>query len=141
MRALTGLVLCNIVINEGEVGKGEDLFKHLTVEKTNGLRVVRLQFSRQRDFSEYDELNEELRCLAHEKGANAVLINLEAVEFVSSRMLGILIGLAKDLAQSGKRLAACRLRPEPSRVFAMCRVDAIIPTFGSENEARAALPD
>ena len=101
--------------------------------------LVGFHYSGFRPLADYDEVARELSALAEEEGLSAVVLNLQAYEHLPSRFLGVMVALQKELAERGCTLAACRLRPEPQRVFEMARLDELIPEYTTEDEAREAL--
>ena len=114
-------------------------FKHIDFSQSGDVAIVRFRFVRQRNFSDYGEISRELDVVTGTEGVRAVLLNLDVLDHFSSRLLGIFLAAAKRLSSEGRTLAVCRLRPEPLRVFRLCRADALIKVYGSEEEARAAL--
>ena len=113
--------------------------KHITWVVSNGLAVVRFRYERFRALEEYEEIDEEVNSAAAAEGVRAVVVNCDVLENFPSRLLGILAGLSKKLSKDGRKLAVCRLRPEPLRVFRLTRLDTLIPVYAGEDEARAAL--
>jgi len=120
---------------------GEQVFKHIVCELSGGVATLRFRFARGYDVVEYDEIGEELHAAINREGVESVALNLDALDHTSSRLLGMFLMYAKRLSSEGRKLVACRLRPEPLRVFRLCRADSIIPTYASEDEARAALSE
>ena len=114
-------------------------FRHITWTRADGVAVVRIRFAPRYDYAEYDDISRELRAVTVVSGKDAVLINLDSLELFSSRLLGIFLAAAKQLAREGRTLSVCRLRPGPLRVFKLCRADALIASFASEEEAREFL--
>lgn len=106
---------------------------------SGGIAVVRLNFKRLRDPADANVIAQELSAIADRDDVRAVLINLAVIEHFSSSFIGVLASLRKRLSEGGRKLAVCRLRPEPLRVFRICRMDAIIPVYDSEEEAHIFL--
>lgn len=116
-----------------------DAHQHMTWTLLEGVAVVRFHFSRRYDLGEYEEIGHGLKTVAAAEGVQAVLLNLDSVEHVSSRFLGILLAFARQLSSEGRALAVCRLRPQVLHIFKLCRADALIDTYAGEEEARTAL--
>jgi len=113
--------------------------KHISCTLAGPVVVARLRFARHRSPLAYDEVAEELSRVAEVEGVRSVLLNLEALDHVTSRLLGAMAALSKRLSAEGRSLAVCRMRPEPLRSFRVCRLDVLIPVYRTEEEARAAL--
>ncbi len=118
--------------------EAQDL-KHISWTISDGVVVVRLRFAPRIAFDAYDEISHELACAADVEGGGGVLVNFEALDHLTSRLLGIMVALSKTLSAGGRALAVCRMRPEPLRAFRACRLDASIPVYPTEEEARVAL--
>ena len=124
--------------------------KYATWTRSGGVLIAHLRYVRILQFEEYAALETELNGLAETevyppqaapratRGIDAVIINCDALEYFTSRLLGILAALSRKLRDAGRKLAVCRLRPEPLRTFRICRLDSIIPVYPSEQEAREA---
>ena len=113
--------------------------KYVGCKVSDGLALVKLRYAEFLGFDAYDHLQGEFEAVADEEGVDAVLVNLDALEHITSRFIGILAALSSRLSQKDRRLAICRMRPEALRAFKLCRMDSLIPTYDSEDEARAAL--
>lgn len=107
-------------------------------ESSEGLATARIRYSQQRRFEEYEQISRELGAVAETEGVKAMVLNLAELEYLASRLLGVLAGLHHKLARDGRTLSLCRVRPEALRAFKLSRMDRIIPVFTSEEEARAA---
>lgn len=105
----------------------------------DGVALVRFHYVSGFKFEEYDPLEAELAAVADAAGIKAIIVNMDALEYVTSRMLGALTSAAQQARQKGLRLVACRLRPEPLRAFKLTRLDSVIPLYATEDEARQAL--
>jgi len=114
-------------------------FRHIAWSRSDDVAIVRFRFGRRLDLVEYAEIDRELRTVADTQGVKSVLLNLDALDHFPSRLLGTFLALAKRLSSEGRTLAVCRLRPELLRIFQLCKADALIETYASEEEARAAL--
>ena len=109
--------------------------KYILWEIGGNVALVRLRYVSAFRFEEYEPLLNELNGVAGTAGVTVMVLNLETLEHFPSRMMGLLTALSKTL---GRKLLVCRLRPEPLRAFKLCRLDALIPVFPGEDEAREA---
>jgi anti-anti-sigma factor len=112
-------------------------FLDSTVE--DGLTVVRFRYIPSFRFEDYDLLEAELTAAAGDPAVRGVVINLDALEYLTSRMLGMLTAVAHKLLGEGRAVAVCRLRPEAMRAFKLTRLDSVIPSYPTEEEAKRAL--
>ena len=66
-----------------------------------------------------------------------LLIDLEAVEFLSSSVLGKLIRLYKRARQAGGRVRLCSIRPSIREVFEITQLDKVFEIYPDADEALA----
>ena len=112
-------------------------FKHITVKRKDDAAIVRFRYTRRHEYGDEKALQAELEKVAGDAGS--LLLNLDALEHISSRFVGMLIALSKQCSDEDRWLALCRIRPEPLRVLRLCKADTLIHIYPSEEEARAAL--
>ena len=113
--------------------------KHIDCAVKNGVGIVRFRYSPQRSLQEYDEIAQELSVLADGEEIRALILNLDAFDYVPSRFLGTLVALAKKLSAMEREFAICRMHSASESAFLSSRLDKLIPHYVSEEEARAAL--
>ncbi len=58
-------------------------------------------------------------------GAPRVVVDFEAVNYMSSRVFGLMLGIHRRIAQKQGRLCLCSLKPHLLDMFAMMRLDQI----------------
>ena len=80
------------------------------------------------------ELRSSLRELTERAGPRRLVVDLEAVEFIDSSGLGVLIGCMRLLPPGGELLLVCT-RPTISRVFEITGLDALFPMHASVPDA------
>jgi anti-anti-sigma factor len=78
-----------------------------------------------------DEFGRELDALARAARPDLVL-DLAAVEFLSSAVLTRLLGLDRQLRAGGGRLSLVNLRPMVREVFAMTRLDDVLEVWAAD---------
>jgi anti-anti-sigma factor len=105
----------------------------------NGLAIVRFNYAPSFRFEDYDVLEAEVNAVADTAEIRGLIINLDALEYLTSRMLGILTAVASRMRKAERLVAVCRLRPEALRAFKLTRLDSVIPHYLTEEEARQAL--
>lgn len=71
-------------------------------------------------------------------GAGPLIVDLEAVRYVSSAGLRVLLKSAKQAQSAGGRFSVCALQPAVREVFEISGFDRIIPSYATRAEAIAA---
>ncbi|GAB3791628.1 anti-sigma F factor antagonist [Virgibacillus kimchii] len=95
--------------------------------------VVRL--SGELDHHEAEGLRSEWKEKMETKEVKHVLLNLEAVTFMDSSGLGVILGRYKEVLQLGGEMVVCSISPPIKRLFEMSGMFKIIRL--EENEAFA----
>ncbi len=72
-----------------------------------------------------------------EGGANHLLVDLRATDYLDSTAMGVLIGVLRRVKESGGWVKLVGPLPRVRRLFEITRLDQIIPIFNSEEEALA----
>lgn len=105
----------------------------LSVDDRAGIRRVRILQAKMIDTSSIRQLAEELLNVAEE--SQRIVLNLEAVEFLSSAALHALVTLYRKVGKAGGRLAICCPGDGLAELFRITRCDQIFDLYGSEEEA------
>lgn len=74
------------------------------------------------------------------QGPTLVVLDLRDVEFLDSVGISVIIGGYKRLTHGGSRLHLAGPRTIVRRVLGLTRVDSMIPTFDTVDEAEAGCP-
>jgi anti-sigma B factor antagonist len=85
------------------------------------------------DVATTPHLRATLHELAESEDIDRIVVDLDAVEFIDSSGLGVLIGCARRLRPKGELLLVCS-RPNINRVFEITGLDTLFPM-------RASVPD
>ena len=72
---------------------------------------------------------------AFDGDARGVVVDLSGTEFMDSSGLGALVGVSKQHAESGRRLALVCPRPHLRKLFRISRLDEVLPVFDTLDEA------
>ncbi|MXP42082.1 anti-sigma factor antagonist [Altererythrobacter soli] len=67
-----------------------------------------------------------------------VLLDLDAVSFIDSTGLGVLVSILKQMGPDG-RIAVIGARPPVRRLFEITRLDSLFRLYGDADQARQAL--
>lgn len=73
------------------------------------------------------------------EGTNSVLIDLEGIDHVDSTGLGELVGYLQRFEEQGRRLAFINPARRLRKLFALTRLDEIVPIYDDRVQAVAAL--
>lgn len=71
-------------------------------------------------------------------GVQAVILNFEKLEYMSSSGIGLLVTLLIRAQRQNQRLLACGLSEHYASIFAITRLDEAIAILATEAEALAA---
>jgi stage II sporulation protein AA (anti-sigma F factor antagonist) len=82
----------------------------------------------------------QLSDLAEGSGCRRFVLNLSLARFLSSAMLGNLIGFQKKVKQRGGELTLCALSPELAARFESMRLDRLFHICPTEEEALGEVP-
>lgn len=69
------------------------------------------------------------------------LLNMKAVDYVSSAGLGIFISLMNSLKKRNKKLAFCSIDPDVKKIFKVVKLTEVFDIFKTEGEAIAFLKE
>ncbi|NQT87931.1 STAS domain-containing protein [bacterium] len=97
--------------------------------------VVKLLGPRITDQVYINELGDELVAVLEQASPIDVLVDLNAVEFLSSSVLGKLIRLLKRSRQMKGRLRLCSIRPSILEVFEITQLHKVFDIYPDADEA------
>ncbi|MGM8211669.1 anti-sigma F factor antagonist [Virgibacillus sp. W0430] len=106
------------------------------VVKENVL-VVRL--AGELDHHEANYLREEWQNTLYNNPVKHIILNLEAVTFMDSSGLGVILGRYKEVLQLGGEMIVCSISPPIARLFEMSGLFKIIRNEDSEESALGSL--
>jgi anti-anti-sigma factor len=76
---------------------------------------------------------------ASERGAENILLNLSAVDYLNSAGIAAIIGIISEARKADQRVLLTGLTPHYQTVFDMMGLTTYAPLFESEEAARAAV--
>ena len=88
-----------------------------------------------RELGDVQKVASEIEQVACTCDVKLLVINFARLRQVTSALLGKLIRLNRDLKKLGIALRICSMAPEVEQAFRICRLDKLIPHFGTEAEA------
>ena len=105
---------------------------NIAISDAEGVTVVR--FEGNLDTNTAPEAQERLDALL-DQGSNMVLIDFEALDYISSAGLRVLLATAKKLRGSSGKLHMCSLNEMVTEVFEISGFSTIFSVFPTESEA------
>ena len=117
------------------------------IAKETGIKIVRVNRVLRVDILDPQIVGEQLvmrlrraiEMIMTKDAAAKIVINLERVEHMSSAALGELVGAKKKLDRGGGQVRICQPSPEVSEIFAITRLNKVIPIFDDFEAAAASL--
>ncbi len=113
-------------------------YQTLEVVEDGDVTVVRLLERRIFDGEELRLLSEELATLVNEEGRNRLLINLAAVEYMSSSAIGALIAMGTKVKSRQGVVKMCGLQPDIQTMFTITQMDQLFDIRSTEEDALKA---
>lgn len=105
---------------------------NITLKEKDGVAVAR--FEGNLDTNTAPEAQERLDEVV-DQGTSKVLVDFEALDYISSAGLRVLLATAKKLRGSGGNLRLCGLNETVNEVFEISGFSTILNVFPSENDA------
>ena len=102
---------------------------------TQDTAVVHFTSTHVRETSDVNKISSEIIEVAENYNIKKLVVNFARLRQITSSFLGKLTMLRKRLAKQGIELRVCAMNDEVEKVFKICRLQKIIPSFASEKEA------
>jgi len=106
-----------------------------TVRKVGPVTVVRLTHPHISHIEVVDALGKELLAVLEAAAPPDVVLDFEAVTFLTSSFLGKVITLARRAAGRGGQLRLCGLSPRILEIFQITNIDRIVEILPSVDDA------
>ena len=107
----------------------------LRVKKQNDVAVVGFATSRILDQSNVQQLGEEFDALVDEFKLAKIVVNFSGVTYMSSAVMGKLVGLLKKSKAAGGKLILCAIEESIFEIFEIMRFDKMFEIRKTEDEA------
>jgi len=107
----------------------------LRIQKQNDVGVVSFVTSRILDQSNVQQLGEEFDALVDDYELKKIVLNFENVSYMSSAVMGKLVGLLKKVKAAGGRLILCCIESGIYEIFEIMRFDKMFEIRETEDEA------
>ena len=109
-----------------------DLFQ---LSSENSVNIVQLKLPEYMDTSEFDRLNESLMGLFDSKPPKGWIIDLTAVQYMGSAMLGMMVNFRQRVNSQKGKLALCGVSPRLLEIIRTCCMDRLFPIAKSRQDA------
>ncbi len=110
--------------------------RRIQTQLISGITVVTFVDRKILDAAVIRELGDELLALVEQDGLTSLVLDFQAVQFLSSAALSKLIILDRKVKGKSGKLILCNLKPEIQEVFVICLLPVDIR--GSVDDALAA---
>ncbi|KGX85980.1 anti-sigma F factor antagonist [Pontibacillus litoralis] len=107
----------------------------LSVQFERKQHVLLVRLAGELDHHEAEHLRNEWQSIMIKQNVQHVILNLEALSFMDSSGLGVILGRYKEVKQSGGEMVVCSISPAVKRLFEMSGLFKIVRL--EENEAYA----
>jgi len=104
-----------------------------------GISLVTFRFQRLHSTEDMESISRELHALVEAAEVQAILLDCGVLDYMPSRLIGVFASVSHRLRAQGRRLALCRVRPEPLRTLRLMRLDALMAVYATSEEALSAL--
>jgi len=105
------------------------------VSRTDGIDVVTFGSIAVLDIATSQSMARSILRLADSPPPPRILVDFSAVQFLASRMLGILVELTKRAEAGHGQVVVCGLRPDVHKVFRVMRLDQLLTVVEDKAEA------
>ncbi len=107
----------------------------LVISKMLGVTVVNFRSSSILDGVAVEAIGKELYPLVDEQACRKIILDVGAVQFLSSSMIGVLILLHKKSQAIKGRVVICGLKPKLKDIFKVMRLDKVLDFADTEKDA------
>jgi len=107
----------------------------LRIKKQNDVAVVSFATSRILDQSNVQQLGEEFDALVDQLKLGKIAVNFAGVTYMSSAVMGKLVGLLKRSKAAGGKLILCAIEESIFEIFEIMRFDKMFDIRKTEDEA------
>jgi anti-sigma B factor antagonist len=101
------------------------------------VQVIRLELPEALDSSEFDRLNDAVLGAIGQRASAGWVVDLSALQYAGSSVLGLLVNIRQRVKQSGGRLVICGLSGLLIQIFKTCSLERMFVIRKSLDEAVA----
>lgn len=111
----------------------------MSVKQLGGVTIVEFLDRRLIDTARIEALGQRVSELVEKADAIKLVLNFEKVEYLSSTMLNVLIGIDNAIKRKQGKLALANLHPELQKVFALMKLNKVMKICKSTDDAISAM--
>ena len=105
------------------------------IHHEQSVNVLQLALPEYLDSSEFDRLNEAILGLFEGKATKAWMIDLSAVQYMGSAMLGMMVNMRQRVTSGKGKLVLCGVSPRLLEIIRTCCMDRLFPIAKTRAEA------
>ncbi|MBP2625591.1 MAG: anti-sigma-factor antagonist [Firmicutes bacterium] len=110
---------------------------NITTFLKRGVLIVRVEG--ELDMHVADKFRQKIDNALETSGVKHILFNLEAVKFIDSSGLGVILGRYKKISAAGGKVLVAQIQPQVLQIFELSGLLKIIKLYNSEAEALECL--
>ncbi len=100
--------------------------ERVRVVRAGAVSVVELDLPAAMDFTELDRVNDAVRAAVDGRPGGRWVVDLSAVTYLGSAMLGLLVNVRQRVRDTGGRLVLCGLSPPLASAVRTCSLDRLL---------------
>jgi anti-anti-sigma factor len=105
------------------------------LQSLQSVQVIELDLPGSLDAMEFDRLNESVLNMLDGKEASNWVLDLSAVAYLGSAMLGLIVNIRQQVKTAGGRLVLCGMSPELLEIFRNCSMERLFTIARSRSDA------
>jgi anti-anti-sigma factor len=109
------------------------------VQTLGAVQVIALELPEQLDSGQFDDLNQSILDVMGGRANGAWVIDLSALAYAGSSLLGLLVNVRQRVKQAGGRLVLCGLSDQMLQIFRTCSLERLFVIRRSAEEAAAGV--
>lgn len=113
-----------------------DLYR---VQSTPSVNVIELMLPETVDAVDFDLLSESIHALLDGKTDQQWVIDLSAVSYLGSAMLGLIVNIRQKVKSGGGKLVLCGMSARLSDIFRMCSMERLFTITTTRDQAMKML--
>ena len=107
----------------------------IRVQTESAVNVVEMALPEYMDTSEFDRLNESLMNLFDGKRPKHWILDLSAVSYMGSAMLGLMVNFRQRVLAGKGKMVLCCVSPRLHEIIKTCCMDRLFPIAKSRSDA------
>jgi len=107
----------------------------IRVQTEQSVNIVEMMLPEYIDSSEFDRLNESLLGLFDGKRAKGWVVDLSAVTYMGSAMLGMMVNFRQRVQSHKGKMVLCGVSPRLLEIIRTCCMDRLFPIAKSREDA------